>query len=350
MGVITILGAGAMGSAFTVPCTDRGHEVRLVGTHLDGELIAAVREGLPHPRIDVSISRKNLAVAEPSRFREMVEDADLLVVGVSSPGIPWIIKTLAETLVAPIPILLLTKGLHVDGERIVVFPDYLRRHLSHLTGLGFQVMAIGGPSIARELAERRDTSIVLAGSDPDQCMSAAAMISTDYYHVRPESDHIGVEVAAAFKNLYAIAVGICEGSAELRAKRVGGSIGFDPAAAVFAQSIAEIAYLSDIVGGKAETVYGLAGVGDLYVTSRRGRNNRAGKMLAGGMPWVELRHTAMRNDTIEGAELAAAIAPTITNLLSRGVLEEHLIPLLRTVIATVVHGKTPEIPWSEFFV
>lgn len=349
MAIITIIGAGAMGSAFSVPCTDRGHEVRLVGTHLDDELVAAIDAGRPHPRIGVAIPRERLTVGGAGRLSDAVADADLVVVAVNSLGIQWAIERLGDLLERPVPLLLLTKGLHAEDSRLVVFPDLIRRELARRVAGDVPIMAIGGPSIARELAERRDTSVVLAGNDGERCAAIAAMLTTDYYHIRTSSDAVGVEVAAAFKNLYALAVGICEADQETRAGRVGGPVGFNPAAAVFAQAIAEIAYLARAFGGSTRDVYGLAGVGDLYVTSRRGRNRRAGALLASGISWSDVRAHQMPDDTIEGAELAVAIAPTLRRLMQRGTLDASRLPLLSVVVDTVVDGRTPQIPWSEFF-
>lgn len=336
-----------MGSAFSVPCADRGHRVRLVGTHLDEEYLEAMRSDRPHPRLGVPVPRENVRIAAAQELPSMVDGADMIVLGVNSRGIEWAADVLGEVLSRPVPLLLLTKGLYADGEGLVVFPDYLRRRLSRRLSGDIPVMAIGGPSIARELVERRETAVVLAGTDAERLRSVAEMIATPRYHVRPDGDVTGVEVAAAFKNLYAIVVGLCEGTEDLRRERPAGSLGFNPAAAVFAQAIREMAYLADLVGGSRESVYGLAGVGDLYVTSRRGRNNRAGKLMAAGISWKELRASTMRDDTIEGAELAIAIASTIQRLRERGMIDPDRIPLLQFVIDLVVHGSSPDIPWSR---
>lgn len=319
-----------------------------MGTHLDGDLLTEMRGGRPHPRLGVVIPRSGLVIADDTELSASVADADLVVLGVNSQGIEWALEVLGRTLRQPVPLLLLTKGLFADGERLAILPDYVRRELSRSRHGDIPVMAIGGPSIARELAEYRDTSIVLAGTDADLCRSTADRIRGDHYHIQTSADTVGVEVAAAFKNLYAIAVGLCEGSSEIRAERNHGALGFNPAASVFAQAIREIAYLAELLGGTAASVYGLAGVGDLYVTSRRGRNNRAGKLMASGTSWAELRRSTMRDDTIEGAELAIAIAPTIMHLIECGRIDHARIPLLQVVIDVVVHGKPPAIPWSRF--
>lgn len=348
MAIITIVGAGAMGSAFSVPCTDRGHQVRLVGTHLDVEYLTAMRSDLPHPRLGVTIPRTHLTIAATTELSAMVEGADLVVLGVNSRGIDWAIDALGRSLSRAVPLLVLTKGIHADGERLSILPDYLRRELSRRIDGDIPVLAIGGPSIARELAERRDTSVILAGTDAELARSIAAELRAGYYHVQTDGDVTGVEVAAAFKNLYAIAVGICEGTGDLRSERTAGPVGFNPAAAVFAQAVREMSYLATRMGGRSDSVYGLAGTGDLYVTSRRGRNNRAGKLMAAGTSWKELRATTMKEDTIEGAELAIAIAPTIRTLIKRGFVERDRIPLLMFVIYVVVEGEAPVLPWSSF--
>src|SRR6266545_3512322 len=108
MAVITILGAGVMGSAMSLPASDRGHMVRLVGTHLDREIIASVKSSGRHPRLAVKLPP--LEAFDHSEFaRALGDDTDLIVLGVSSAGIGWAIDRLCDTLNRAIPVVMITK-------------------------------------------------------------------------------------------------------------------------------------------------------------------------------------------------------------------------------------------------
>jgi glycerol-3-phosphate dehydrogenase (NAD(P)+) len=177
MGTVTILGAGLMGSAFSTPLADNGHAVRLVGTHLDDEIIEELHESGVHPRLRLRLP----AAVTPytyDRLGEAVDGSDLVVVGVNSLGVDWAAYMLAQVLPTTTPLLMLTKGLEGDGQRLHLLPDLLRRGLQPEQQAGVRIAAIGGPSIAGELAVRRHTCVVITGSDPALLDRLAGMLRT----------------------------------------------------------------------------------------------------------------------------------------------------------------------------
>jgi glycerol-3-phosphate dehydrogenase (NAD(P)+) len=103
------------------------------------------------------------------------------------------------------------------------------------------------------------------------------------------------------------------------------------------------------MGGQARTAYTLPGAGDLYVTAQGGRNGRMGRYLGLGMPYSEAKAKHMADVTIEGAQLAEAIGPTVKNLIAQGELDGKALPLLQTMIKIVCHDAPVEIPWDAFF-
>src|SRR5262245_16456884 len=111
MAVITILGAGVMGSAMVLPSRDKGHEVRLVGTHLDQAIIDSVRQSGRHPRLNVKLPEGVKAFPHSEFAQALGNDTDLIILGVSSAGIGWAIDRLCEALTKPIPVMMITKGL-----------------------------------------------------------------------------------------------------------------------------------------------------------------------------------------------------------------------------------------------
>ena len=126
-------------------------------------------------------------------------DADLVVLGVSSPGVVWAADMLGPLLDQNVPVLLLTKGLAADGRDLDILPEIFRSALPANVGGSVRVMALGGPSIARELAARRHTSVVLTGSDRQALEKTARLLRTPYYHVWTSTDIVGVEACVALK-------------------------------------------------------------------------------------------------------------------------------------------------------
>ena len=353
MANVVILGAGLMGSAFCTPLADNGHVVRLVGTHLDDEIIEELHESGVHPRLRVKLP---VAVTPYSydRLGEAVADADLLVVGVNSLGVEWASFMLGPVLSPETPVLMLTKGMEGDGKQLHLLPNVLRGGLPPTLQQGVQIAAIGGPSIAGELAVRRHTSVVITGQDQQLLDRLAALIRTPYYHVWTNTDFVGVEVSVAMKNVYALAVGIVGGLLEKDGTgdgdMGGGYVMHNLAAAIFAQGLSEMAYMVEVMGGEQATALGLPGAGDLYVTSMGGRNGRMGRWLGLGHHYIDAKRKHMAAETIEGAELALAIGPTVEKMIADGKLDGRKLPLLREMIQIVCNDAVARIPWDDFFV
>src|ERR1700752_2219026 len=108
MAVITILGAGVMGSAMTLPARDKGHEVRLVGTHFDQAIIDSVAKSGRHPRLNVKLPDGIKTYSFGDFGKALGGDTDLVILGVSSAGIGWAIERLCEVLTRPVPVMMIT--------------------------------------------------------------------------------------------------------------------------------------------------------------------------------------------------------------------------------------------------
>ncbi len=352
MATITLLGAGRMSAALTVPLADNGHEIRLVGTHLDDDLIATLRATGRHPRLDVSLP-DSVSPHTYDQLDDAVRDAALIVLGVNSLGLDWAAMSLSMT-VFDAPIVLLTKGLVGDdpgwtlneGTRIQTLSTALREQLAPAQQ-SVLIAALGGPSLAGELAARRDTFVALACPQRDMAESLAALLRTGYYHVQTSTDLAGTEVCMALKNIYAVAVGVARG---LVTQAGDGATTYNNTAAIFAQSLAEMAYLVEQTGGDVRTVHSIAGAGDLFVTGQGGRNARLGEMLGQGQNFLDLQRGELRGETVEGAELALAIGPAVEALIRTGKLDGARVPLLRRMIQIILNEAPIELPWGEFFV
>jgi glycerol-3-phosphate dehydrogenase (NAD(P)+) len=344
---VVVLGAGLAGSAFCVPLADQGHEVHLVGTHVDREIIEALTASGFHPRLRVPLPPAVRPRPHDRLEAALSGEVALVVIAVSTAGVPWAAERLAAALERVPPILLVTKGLAAAGGEIRILPalveEALRaRRLDH-RGVG----GIGGPCLALELAARRDTAAIIAHPDAAIANRLIALLSAPYYHVRPSTDVVGVEACAALKNLVVMAIGAVMGRLELVGEAENGARMHNSAAAVFSQALGEMEHMVRALGGNLETVCGLAGAGDLFVTCQGGRNGRMGRLLGRGLTYREAKAAHMPDDTVEGAELALAVGPTLNEWCASGRLDADTVPLSRALIDAICHDHPFEIPWPQ---
>ena len=348
MADIVILGAGVMGSAMSLPAAHGGHEIALVGTHLDVEIIRSVAGNGLHPRLGVTLPATVKAHAWTGLGEAMAGEPKLLILGVSSAGVDWAIERIVETVKQPLPILMITKGLVPKDGSIEVLPHKVAREVKARTGLDLPVMAVGGPCIAGELAALRDTSVVVTGADPGLIARTFGLLRAPYYHARASQDVIGVEICAAFKNFYALAVGAAAGHLEREGKAGNGALMYNLSSSVFTQALEEMTILVEALGGEARTVLGLAGSGDLYVTCQAGRNSRMGRLLGLGLPYSQGKAQHMAKDTVEGAQLALDLGPTLESMLAAGALPATHMPLTAAIIAAICRDAPLDLAFGRF--
>jgi glycerol-3-phosphate dehydrogenase (NAD(P)+) len=345
---VAILGTGETCTALSVPLADNGHDVRLVGTHLDREIIDGIKTSSVHPglneKLPVSVTAYQLEAAS-----EVFAGADIVLSGVNSFGVRWAGERLAGLLPDRAPVITIAKGLEAgaDGE-LRLLTDVLTESWSGSQRASHSVAAITGPSIAREVAARRDTSVVFAGRDQAALDHLASTFRTDAYRVWTSTDLVGCEVCAALKNCYALGVGLAEGVLESRGASDQRDRMHNYEAALFAQSAAEMRQMVAVLGGNPETADWLPGVGDMYVTSTGGRNVRVGRLLGAGVR-IEEASERLGHPTLEGAAAIREIGEALPKLAGRGVLSLEDFPLLRHLYEVVALERPVDIPWSSFF-
>ncbi len=348
MSTVVILGSGVMGSALTVPLADNHHDVRLVGTHLDREIIDAVRAGGVHP----GLGRKLPASVRPFQVEEIeaaFDGAEVVVSGVNSLGVVWSGRMLATVLRPGMLVIAIAKGLAADQDGTLrILPDVLAEQVPPDLRAQVEWAAIGGPSIAGEVAARRDTCVVFAGRRQGSLDRLAAVFTTDSYRVWTSTDLVGVEVSAALKNCYAVGVGFAEGVLDRLGEANGADRNHNYEAALFAQATVEIGEMVRLLGGRPETPHGLPGVGDLFVTSTGGRNIRVGRLVGAGLPFSAARER-MGGVTLEGVAAIQVIGGALPRLTERGVIGAAGFPLLRHLHAVVTRDAPPAMPWGAFF-
>ena len=335
MADMVVLGAGVMGSAMAVPADRAGRRTHLLGTHLDTEIVRSVAGNGWHPGLKLTLASGVAADDHGALGAALAARPDVLVMGVSSAGVGWAVDRLAETMTEPVPVLMITKGLAVIDGEIVVLPIAVASALRERLGFSVPVSAIAGPAIAGEQAAGRETSVVFTGTDMRAAYRARDYLADPAYRVTMSGDVIGVELCAALKNFFALGVGTASGRFERQGAAANGAEMHNLAAGLFTQAIAELQTLVEKLGGDPATVSGLAGVGDLYVTCRAGRNSRMGRLLGLGIPYSRAVAEHMPTDTVEGADLARAIGPTLRAMMAEGRLDAAALPLTRAILGAI---------------
>jgi len=346
---IAIVGAGMMGTATAYPLADNGHAIRLVGTHLDGEIIQSCRERRYHPRLQREIP-PGVDPYFVEEIAEALDGVDIIVSGVNSLGVHWVGRTIGSYLRPGQLIIAVTKGLEAaENGDLLILPEVLSSELPEGIRSQVELAAIGGPCIAGELAGRRQSCVVFGSRDGDAAERLAATFRTPYHHVWTTTDLVGLEICAALKNAYTLGVGIVVGLLEQAGGPDGaGAHTHNLAAAVFAQGCTEIDQLLQLMGATRAFAYGLPGAGDLYVTCQGGRNMRLGRLLGLGHILAEVQEM-MAGETLEGAQTVRTMGYALPRLEARGVISSHDFPLMRALVDIVVHSRPVGLSLDAFF-
>jgi glycerol-3-phosphate dehydrogenase (NAD(P)+) len=348
MTAIAILGSGVMGSALSVPLADNGHDVRLVGTHLDRNVIDSVRTTGVHP----GLKRKLPESVRPFQLEsidEAFDGVEIVLSGVNSFGVRWASEQLAPRLRPDMLVIAIAKGMEATEEGdLRILPDVLAEKVPEEIRSQIPWSAIVGPSIAGEVAARRLTCVVFAGRNQAAVDRLAATFHTDHYHVWTSTDLVGAEVCAAMKNCYALSVGFAEGALERVGEAESPDRSHNYEAALFGAGAAEIGEMLRLTGGRPETVLGLPGVGDMYVTSTGGRNVRAGRLVGSGLTFGEA-HERLEHVTMEGAAAIRVIGAALAKMTARGVVDADAFPLMRHLYEVIVEEKPLAVPWDKLF-
>jgi glycerol-3-phosphate dehydrogenase (NAD(P)+) len=320
---VTVLGAGYMGSAMACVARRRGHDVRLWGTWLDDALIAACERGDPHPRLKLRL--EGIALYRGPRLSDALAQAELVVHAVNSEGaIPVMGKAAAH--LPDVPVLSVTKGL-VESQRTARM-ERIDLALAEHVGRPLRFVHASGPAKAMEIARGVLTWMQFAGPDSDAA-SCSRALAGDGLIVSQSQDIAGAELCSALKNAYATGLGLWDGHV--------GSQAHNARAACFTQAIVEMCTLVVAAGGRAETVYGPAGVGDLHVTAAAGRNRAFGERVGRGRPAKEVAAEMLAAGELTEGYPAVSSAWRFAQEKGVGVSK---LPLLAAVHAIIWEGAT----------
>lgn len=342
MSVITFICAGQMNSAITFPAFENGHEVRLVGSPLDRNII----EGLRKDNFHITLKRTlhdGIKYYQIEELEDALEGADLILGGVSSFGLDWFCDEILPIIPEEVPLLTVTKGMvDLEDGTLVPYPQIFAERQPKGKNINFN--AIGGPCTSYELADHDDSHVAFCGKDEETLKYIRSLLQTDYYHISLSTDVTGVECAVAMKNAYALCVTLAVGLAEKRDGKIGAQH-YNSQAALFGQSVKEMTRLLALIGGKPENI--VHGAGDLYVTVFGGRTRKIGTLLGRGLSFKEAMEE-LQGVTLESIVIATRTARAVRRLAERGVVSLGDYPLLMHVDAIINEGAEVEIPWKEF--
>ena len=344
MATVTIIGSGMMGSALAFPLRENGHEVRLVGTHLDREIIDECKRSNRHLKFDRDFP-EGLSFHQIEEVEEAIEGADVILGGVSSFGVEWFGDKILPLIPEATPVITVTKGLmNTPDGRLLTYPELWAKKAEAL-GKKLNLNAIGGPCTSYELVAHDQTEVAFCGSDIETLKILKELFTTDYYHVSITTDVVGIESAVALKNGYALGMALTIG---LNQKQFGidSPLHFNSQAAIFGQALKEMHRLLEFQNALTLDNLGV-GIGDLYVTVYGGRTRLVGILLGRGLNIDEAK-AELNGVTLESLVVAVRVAEAIKLNAKKGVLDIKDFPLLTHIDEIITDRKEVNIPWESF--
>jgi glycerol-3-phosphate dehydrogenase (NAD(P)+) len=326
---ITMLGAGAWGTALAISFVQK-HQVTLWARN--AEQIAAMLANGRNQRYLPDIPL-------PQELR-IEHDLDSALAGAEMLVLAVPISALRETLIriarlpVPVPVIWLCKGFETDTA---LLPHQIA---AEVLPPAFPRAVLSGPSFAQEVAHGLPTALTLASADADFARKAAQQLHNSRLRIYASTDVVGVEVGGAVKNVLAIAAGVSDGM----------GFGYNTRAALLTRGLSEMTRLGIKLGGRAETLGGLSGVGDLILTCTGdlSRNRKVGLLLAQqrALPYIlrELGHVA------EGVYTVSAVHKLVQKLGVDMPICEAVYRVLYEQVdaASAVEELLKRVPDTEF--
>jgi glycerol-3-phosphate dehydrogenase (NAD(P)+) len=290
---IAVLGAGSWGTTFAKILGDAaaGSDRQIVLWGRRAEVVDQINQHHRNPRY-LSTTELPHNISASTDVLEVLAEAQLVVLAVPAQTLREQLRGWAGHLAKDAVVVSLMKGLElgtdqrmseVIGQELDLTPD--------------RVVVVSGPNLAMEIARQEPTASVVACADENTAKWVANVCTPRYFRPYTNDDVVGVEIGGIVKNVIALCVGICEGQ----------KVGDNTKASVITRGLAETTRLALALGGKAETLSGLAGLGDLVATcsSSLSRNHTAGRMLGEGLTLDEVNNRMTQ--TAEGIKSGRAV-------------------------------------------
>ncbi len=321
MSRVTVIGAGAWGTALAIVAGRRGdHQVKLWA--LEKEVCQAITQsrinsvflpGCPLPP----------AVAATNDFQEALAGAEIVVSVMPSHHCRRTFEHMAQWLLPQMLFLSATKG--IENDTMLRMSEVIEEVVGRFCGWKPKIAALSGPSFAKEVAEGSPTAVTVASADKSLAARIQKEFSDPSFRIYVNDDLVGVELGGALKNVIAIAAGICSGL----------GLGHNSAAALMTRGLAEITRLAVACGAQPQTMAGLAGLGDLVLTCTGGlsRNRSVGIALGQGQQLKQII-AGMHGTVAEGV---------LTTNAALGLARKHGVemPITEQMYAILQDGKSP---------
>lgn len=313
---VAVVGDGGWGTALALTLLRNGHRPCVWGP--DAAYVAQVHRTRRNPKFlpGVDIPTGVEWTADPS---VVLADAEAVVVVVPSRYMRAVLERFAEAFQAAgrPPVLSATKG----------FDEATHERMTDLLIAIWGVAApavLSGPSIAPETARGVPTAVTIASTDETVAGPFQELFTGDTFRAYTSDDVQGVELGGAFKNIIAIAAGVCDGLA----------FGHNAKAALITRGLAEMTRLGVSLGAHPQTFYGLSGIGDLMVTcmSPQSRNRTVGERLGRGETLEQI---------LDGMEQVAEGLWTCATALALAREVNVAVPVMEQVDAILHHGQHP---------
>ena len=319
---VTVLGGGTWGTALTILLANKGvqvvlwsrHESRIAGLSADRRTI----DNLPG-----AVLPESVILTTDTEYACRTSEPEVIIFAVASPYVRETAALVRPYITEGQRIVNVAKG--IEETTLYTLRDIILDELPMA-----DVSVLSGPSHAEEVSRLIPTTVVVASSDKDTAEFLQDLFMTEHFRVYTSSDIIGVELGGSIKNVIALAAGISDGL----------GFGDNTKAALMTRGLAEISRLGIAMGASAETLAGLSGVGDLFVTctSQHSRNRRAGFLIGSGMT-AQAAMTEV-NQVVEGVHCARAAL----KLAEKYHVE---MPIVEQVNHILFDGKSPRTAVSE---
>lgn len=291
---IAVLGAGSWGTTFAKILGDAaaGTDRKIVLWGRRQEVVDQINDHHRNPRY-LSTTELPANISASTDALEVLADAELVVLAVPAQTLREQLRGWAGHLAQNAVVVSLMKGLELGTDQ------RMSQVIAEELGLAPErIVVISGPNLAMEIARQEPTASVVACADENTAKWVAKICKPRYFRPYTVDDVVGVEIGGIVKNVIALCVGICEGQ----------KVGDNTKASVITRGLAETTRLALALGGKAETMAGLAGLGDLVATcsSSLSRNHTAGRMLGEGLTLDEVNNRMTQ--TAEGIKSGRAVS------------------------------------------
>lgn len=308
-----VVGAGAWGTALADLLTRNGHDVQLWAYEPD--VVESVNTKHENARF-LGGHALSAGLHATGDIKRAVEGAELVTLATPSHVLRSILRSAAKSLVSSTPIVVASKG--IEKGTLALMTEVAEQEIP-----GAIVVALSGPSFAKEVVTRQPTAVVVASARAEAAEIAQRAFSSPYFRTYTHTDVTGVELGGALKNVMAVATGIAEGL----------GLGFNARAALVTRGLAEMTRLGLALGAEQSTFAGLAGLGDLVLTctGSLSRNRAVG---------VEVGKGRTLEEVLRDKETVAEGVVTAQSARELAAREGVEMPIVDTVNRVLFEGQS----------